>query len=55
MGGADDTYTCDACGATTSRSEALRRETMGGLDPDRWQTLCCPDCGGRLKTVLIGE
>jgi hypothetical protein len=27
---------------------------MGGLDPDKWQTLCCPDCGSRLKTVFVG-
>jgi len=50
-----ETYTCDACGARTDRPGAVRRETMAGLDPDRWQTLCCPECGARLKTVLVEE
>lgn len=54
-GSGTETYTCDTCGAVTDRTNAVRRETIGGLDPDRWQTLCCPDCGTRLKTVLVGE
>jgi len=28
---------------------------MGGLDPMKWQTLCCPSCGSRLQTIYVGE
>ena len=34
---------------------AVRRETMGDLDPTTWQTFCCPNCGSRLKTVFVGN
>ena len=51
----DDTLYCDTCEETVPRSAARRTETMGGLDPSKWQTLCCPDCGGRLKTVFVGD
>ncbi|WP_169302401.1 hypothetical protein [Halorientalis salina] len=47
--------TCDACGETVDPADAIRRETMGDLDPTTWQTLCCPTCGGRLKTVYVGD
>lgn len=50
----EDTLHCDTCGRDVERSEATRRETLGDLDSDRWQTLCCPDCGSRLKTVFVG-
>lgn len=53
--GADtDAIQCESCGTRVARGDAIRRETYGGLDPDRWQTLCCPDCGARLRTVLVG-
>ncbi|QZX98515.1 hypothetical protein [Halobaculum rubrum] len=47
-------YTCDDCGTGFRTSEATRTRTMGGLDPDAWQTLCCPACGVRVKTVFVG-
>jgi uncharacterized protein (UPF0212 family) len=28
---------------------------MGDLDPTKWQTLCCPHCGNRLKTVFVAD
>lgn len=46
---------CDNCDASVDPRDVTRRETMGGLDPDRWQTLCCPDCGARLRTVYVGD
>ena len=51
----DDDYACDDCGTEFTASEATRAETMGGLDPDTWQTLCCPACGARVKTVFVGD
>ncbi|WP_200830872.1 hypothetical protein [Haloarcula mannanilytica] len=45
---------CDTCGRSVTVDEAIRRETVGDLDSDRWQTLCCPDCGARLRTVFVG-
>lgn len=53
----DDTeaYTCDNCGTRFSQSDATRTETMGGLDADTWQTLCCPACGARVKTVFVRD
>lgn len=50
----DETLPCEACGETVPRDAATRRETMGSLDPTKWQTLCCPTCGARLKTVFVG-
>jgi Zn finger protein HypA/HybF involved in hydrogenase expression len=50
-----DTIQCDTCGAAVAVDEARRTETYGGLDPDTWQTLCCPTCGSRLKTVFVGD
>jgi DNA-directed RNA polymerase subunit RPC12/RpoP len=52
---AAETYTCDNCGAETTREGTVRTETVGDLDPSAWQTLCCPDCGARLKTVFVGD
>ncbi|MFC7228430.1 hypothetical protein N0B31_13535 [Salinirubellus salinus] len=46
-------FDCE-CGACVSREAASRTETYGGLDPTKWQTLCCPECGRRLKTVFVG-
>ncbi|MFB6172497.1 MAG: hypothetical protein ABEJ23_08170 [Haloarculaceae archaeon] len=48
-------YTCENCGAETTREDAVRTETMGDLDRTKWQTLCCPACGARLKTVFVGD
>ena len=50
-----DAIECDTCGAAVPPEEARRAETMGGLDPTKWQTLCCPECGGRLRTVFVGD
>jgi ribosomal protein S26 len=50
-----DDLTCDACSATVPRADAIRTETYGDLDADRWQTLCCPTCGKRLRTVLVRD
>jgi exosome complex RNA-binding protein Csl4 len=50
----DETLHCENCGHDIERSAARRTETYGGLDPEKWQTLCCPDCGARLKTVFVG-
>lgn len=51
----DDTFDCDVCDVAVRVADARRSETMGDLAPDRWQTLCCPDCGSRLKTVFVGD
>ena len=48
-----DTLECDTCDRTVDA--AVRRETMGDLDPTKWQTFCCPHCGNRLKTVFVGK
>jgi len=50
----DELFGCDTCGQRVERAAAIRVETFGDLDSDRWQTLCCPDCGSRLKTVFVG-
>lgn len=51
----DSVRVCDNCGAHVERSDASPCGTMGDLDPERWQTLCCPDCGARLETVFVAE
>ena len=48
-----DRLRCDRCGAVDVE-DATRTRTVGDLDPDTWQTLCCPDCGARLRTVFVG-
>ncbi|WP_265109784.1 hypothetical protein [Halosolutus halophilus] len=48
-------FECDTCGAVLAFEDARRTKTMGGLDPTKWQTLCCPNCGSRLKTVFVDE
>jgi len=48
----DDLY-CDTCDQTVARESATRRETYGDLDPDKWQALCCPTCGTKLRTVFV--
>lgn len=54
MGG-DSELSCSVCDETVSRADAIVCGTMGDLDPDSWQTLCCPTCGNRLKTVFVGS
>ncbi|WP_193767583.1 hypothetical protein [Halorientalis pallida] len=50
----DDLH-CDTCERDVAREEATRTKTMGDLDPTKWQSLCCPNCGRRLKTVFVGR
>ncbi|NHX40110.1 MULTISPECIES: hypothetical protein [Haloarcula] len=45
---------CDTCARSVTVEEAIRRATFGDLDTDRWQTLYCPDCGARLRTLFVG-
>lgn len=56
MSGIDDhdPLHCTTCDRTVRPEAATRTRTYGDLDPERWQTLCCPDCGHRLKTVFVG-
>lgn len=49
-----ETMPCDTCDRAVRFVEATRTETMGDLDRTKWQTLCCPHCGNRLKTVFVG-
>ena len=51
----DGPFECDTCGTHVAFDEARRTETIGGLDATKWQTLCCPNCGSRLKTVYVGD
>jgi NAD-dependent SIR2 family protein deacetylase len=55
MLGSEDTVECDACGAVVDAETARRTETFGALNPAKWQTLCCPTCEARLKTVFVGR
>jgi hypothetical protein len=48
-----DSLRCETCDRTVPVEAATRTRTFGDLDPDRWQTLCCPDCGRRLRTVFL--
>ncbi len=49
-----DEFHCDTCERDVGREAAIRTKTMGELDPAKWQSLCCPNCGTRLKTVFVG-
>ncbi|EMA40931.1 hypothetical protein [Halobiforma nitratireducens] len=51
----DEPFACETCDAVVPLADARRTETMGGLDSTKWQTLCCPHCGSRLKTVFVGD
>ena len=55
MSDSDGPFDCEGCGAAIALEDARRTKTIGGLDPTKWQTLCCPDCGSRLQTVYVGE
>jgi hypothetical protein len=46
---------CDTCERDVTREDAIRTKTMGDLDPAKWQSLCCPNCGRRLETVFVGR
>lgn len=46
---------CEVCERSVERSAASVCGTMGDLDPEKWQTLCCPECGARLKTIFVGN
>ncbi|WP_199268262.1 hypothetical protein [Halorhabdus sp. CUG00001] len=49
-----DHFYCETCDREVAQSDVIRTKTMGGLDPDNWQTFCCPECGSRLQTVFVG-
>lgn len=51
----EETFECATCERVVAFEDARRTKTMGGLEPTKWQTLCCPHCGSRLKTVYVGE
>ncbi|WP_185977181.1 hypothetical protein [Haloglomus irregulare] len=53
MPGVPDAFRCDTCEQDVSREAATRRGTFGDLDPEKWQSFCCPDCGRRLRTVFV--
>ena len=48
-----ETLTCETCDAEVPAEAVRRAETMGGLDSEKWQPLCGPDCGNRLQTVFV--
>lgn len=54
-GDEDDAFYCETCDREVSREEVIRTKTIGGLDPERFQTFCCPDCGNRLETVFVAD
>ncbi|MFC6862747.1 hypothetical protein ACFQGE_04645 [Halomicroarcula sp. GCM10025817] len=47
-------FECGTCDRSVRAAAAIRPSTYGGLDEDRWETLCCPHCGARLTTVFVG-
>jgi len=51
----DESFYCETCEHPVARADVIRTGTMGGLDPTKWQTFCCPDCGNRLETVFVGD
>lgn len=55
MSDGDAALHCETCDSDVAREAATRTGTMGDLDPTTWQTLCCPGCGARLKTVFVGR
>ncbi|WP_164471791.1 hypothetical protein [Halosimplex salinum] len=46
---------CDTCDCAVTREAATRSEPYGDLDPRKWQALCCPTCGRKLKTVFVAR
>ena len=55
MPDSDAEFYCETCEQPVARDDVIRTETMGGLDPKKWQTFCCPDCGNRLETVFVAD
>jgi hypothetical protein len=51
----DDELHCETCERSVPRESAIRSETIADLDPTKWQALCCPDCGRKLKTVFVAR
>jgi hypothetical protein len=51
---ADELF-CDTCERAVDRAATTRIEPYGDLDPTKWQSLCCPDCGRKLQTVFVGR
>lgn len=50
----EDSLYCPNCEIEIDVDDATACGTIGDLDPETWQTLCCPRCGARLKTVFVG-
>ncbi len=48
-------FYCEACDRSVEYDAAIRRQTVGGLDPEKWQMFCCDRCGNRLETVFVGD
>lgn len=46
-------FECDASSRVVAFTDAIRTKPMAGIDPKKWQTLCCPNCGRRLETVYV--
>jgi hypothetical protein len=46
---------CETCERSVAREAATRSETIADLDPTKWQALCCPGCGRKLKTVFVAR
>jgi len=51
----DDDLYCEPCERSVAPEAATRSETMGDLGPTRWQSLCCPGCGRKLRTVFVAR
>lgn len=51
---ADELF-CDDCDRAVDREETTRTEPFADLDPTKWQSLCCPTCGRKLKTAFVGR
>jgi hypothetical protein len=54
MPGVPDSFHCETCDRDVPAEAATRAETIADLDPAKWQSFCCPDCGRKLKTVFVG-
>jgi Zn finger protein HypA/HybF involved in hydrogenase expression len=48
-------FYCETCDREVAKADVIRAKTMGELDPAKWQTFCCPECGNRLQTVFVGD
>lgn len=51
---ADDLY-CETCDRSVEREATTRAEPIADLDPTKWQALCCPHCGRKLKTAFVAR